>query len=255
MIAALLLAAAPTAVPGTVLDCRLATPGGSPVSFVARLKEPGVGAAVLEPALGTAWPSQRVIGGGSHQVKGSGIKSRHHFAGEPGIELDIDGERATLFATKKLRRELPRAYGFCLPAPAAARAAEVSNLASVQAGAAIAAFDPAGWPDHCELVTRSGRRWKIGYSRVGDGRQSGLTATSAELFGKISLLVSRRGGMNKARFGGGKDGPAGSETLLLPSGASHGVQLIDFDRTALADAEPAAAICGIRTIVRRPHTQ
>ena len=253
MIAAFLLAAAPAAEPATVLDCKLVTPGGSPVSFVARLKEPGVGVAVLEPVPGTAWPSQRVIGGGSHQVKGSGIKSRHHFAGEPGIDLEIDGERATLIATKKLRQELPRAYGFCLPGSTAASAAGTSNMASVQAGAAIPAFDSATWPDHCELVTRSGRRWKIGYSRVGEGRQSGLTATSAELFGKTSLLVSRRGGMNKARFGGGKEGPAGTETLLLESGASQAVQLIDFERTALPGAEPAAAICGIRMIVRKPH--
>jgi hypothetical protein len=254
VITALFLAAAPVAAdPAITLDCKLVTPGGHPIAFAARLKKPGIGTVVLDPVSGTAWPSQRVMGGGSHQVQTGGVKSRHRIAGEPGVDLEIDGEVATLFVSKKLRRGLPRAHGFCLPVSAPEAASGGSTMAAVQAGASIPAFDPASWPDHCELVTRSGRRWKIGYSLVNRGAQSGLTATSADLFGKTSLLVSRRGGGQKARFGGGKVGPSGSETLLLEE--SQAVQLINFDRTALPGGEPAAAICGIRTIVRRPNSQ
>jgi hypothetical protein len=253
VIAALLLAAAPAAaVPATALDCKLVTPGGNPIAFTARLKEPGVGAAVLEPVPGTAWPSQRVIGGGSHQPKGSGIKSRHHFAGEPGIDLEIDGERATLFATKKLRRELPRAHGFCLAASAAAPAEGASNMAAVQAGAAIPAFDPATWRDDCELVTRSGRRWKLRYSIRSQGGQSELTTTSPDLLGETSVLLARKGGLNGGRFGG--KNVAGTEKLLMDEKNSLAVRLVQLESTALPGAEPAAAICGFK-IVRRPNTQ
>lgn len=256
MIALLFLAAAPAAsLPATTLDCKLVTPGGHPIAFVARLKEPGVGAVVLDPTPGTVWPSQRVIGGGSHHVKGAGVKSSHRIAGEPGVDLEVDGEVATLFAAKKLRRGLPRAHGFCLPVSAPEATSGGSGLAATQAGAAIPAFDPATWPDHCELVTRSGRRWKIGYALVAGGRQSALTATSPALFGETSLLLPRKGGLQKARFGGAKGRPAGSETLLLDSAAAQAVKLVDFDRTALPGGEPAVAICGIKTIIRRPNQQ
>lgn len=253
MIAALILAAAPApAATATRFDCKLVTPGGHPIAFAASFRAPGVGTVVLDPTPGTAWPSRRVIGGGSHQGKAAGIKSRHHVTGEPGVDLEIDGEVATLFTSKKLRRGLPRAHGFCLPV-AAPEAVAGSNMVATQADATIVAFDPATWPDHCQLVTRSGRRWKIDYSLADGGAKAGLAATSAELFGQTTLLVSRRGGMQKARFGGGKSGPSGSETLLL--GESQAVRLIHFERTALPGGEPAAAICGMGTIVRRPNTQ
>jgi hypothetical protein len=249
MIAALMLAAAPAAgVPTTTLNCRLVTPSGHAVAFAARLKAPGIGAVVLDPVAGTVWPAQRVIGGGTHQMKATGIKSSHRIAGEPGVDLQIDGEVATLFIAKKLRRGLPRAHGFCLPDPSPA-AADGPDMAAVQAGAAIPAFDPATWPDHCTLLTRSGRRWKIDYTLVGRGAKAELRATSAELFGDTNVLVSRRGGRGKGRFTGGKDGPSGSEELLLE--LSEGVKLINFERTALPGGEPAAAICGMNKIVRR----
>jgi len=249
MIAALLLAAAPVA-PATSLDCKLVTPGGHPIAFTAKFNTPGVGAVVLEPTPGTVWPSQRVIGGGSHQANGSRFKSRHHIAGDPGIDLEIVGERATLFIAKKLKSGLPRAYGFCLAASNPAAQATPDQSVSVQAGAAIPAFDAANWAeDHCELVTRSGRRWKIRYSILSAGHQSGLAATSPDLFGEMTAVYPRKGGGGRSSFTG--KGAAGTERLLLDEQTSQAVQLLDFERTSLPGAEPAAAICGLKQIVRR----
>lgn len=262
MIAALFLAAAapPAAVPATLLACKLVTPGGHPVAFTARLGAPGVGTVVLEPDSGTVWPAQRLIGGGGHQKKGSGVKSRHHIAGDPGVDLEIDGERATLFTAKKVRSGLPRAHGFCVPAPVGAAPAAGSAMVATNAGASIPAFDPASWPAaDCAVITRTGRRARIDYTIAPTPAQVRLTTSEPRLLDAQTVAVPRTpviggGGVTKTRFGG-KTGPAGRETLLTDRKTSEAVQLIDFDRLGTQVAEPAAAICGHSTIVRKPNTQ
>jgi hypothetical protein len=240
-----------------MLDCKLVTPGGHPVEFSASIAAPGVGTAVLEPTPGTVWPAQRLIGGGGAQNKGSGgIKSRHHIGGDPGVDLEIDGERATLLTAKKLRSGLPRAYGFCLPRASGAGSVDGGGMVATNANATIPAFDPGSWPeDDCAVITRSGRRGRIDYTIAPTPAQVQLTTSEARLLDSPKVSVPRvqaNGGRGaKTRFGG-KSGASGGESLLVDRKTSEAVQLIDFDRLGTVVPEPAAAICGHSKVVRRP---
>jgi hypothetical protein len=254
-IAALLLAAAAQAPAERVLACRLTTPAGDEIAFSARLGSP---TAVLESVAGAVWPTRRVIGPGAWREK-KAFEARYFFAGKPtNVELQVNGERATLLADRRLRPQAPRAIGFCLPladAPAAA-----ANLpVSPSAGAEVPAFDSARWPaSNCGLVTRSGRRHVIDYSILDGGTQSEIKTADRTLIESRRAVVPRVQGFGKtgSRFGG-KDGPAGTERLVVDEKAAEAVQLIEFERIGAtpASAEPAAAICGSTGIVRRPVRQ
>jgi hypothetical protein len=253
--ALLLAAAAPAPAPAErVLACRLTTPSGDEIAFSARL---GMPTAVLQPVAGAVWPTRRVIGPGAWREK-KGMEARYFFAGaRNNVELQVNGERATLLVDKRLRPQAPRALGFCLPL---ADASEVrADLpVSPAAGADVPAFDSARWPaSDCGLVTRSGRRHVVDYSILGGGTQSEIKAADEALLGSRRAAVPRVQGFGKtgSRFGG-KAGPAGTERLVVDEKTAEAVQLIEFDRIGAAgSAEPAAAICGHAGIVRRPVRQ
>jgi hypothetical protein len=253
--ALLLAAAAPAQAPAErVLDCRLTTASGDEVAFSARL---GMPAAVLQPVAGAAWPARRVIGPGSWRER-KGIEARYFFAGSKNnVELLVNGERATLFVDKRMRPQAPRATGFCLPA-ADASAVRADLPVSPAAGADVPAFDSARWPaSDCGLVTRSGRHHVVGYSILGAGTQSEIKAADDALLGSRRAVVPRVQGFGKtvSRFGG-KDGPAGTERLVVDEKSAEAVQLIEFDRIGTpGSAEPAAAICGRSGIVKRAVRQ
>lgn len=255
-LAALLLAAAAPAQASAerTLACRLTTPAGDEIAFSARL---GMPLAVLEPTPGAAWPTKRVIGPGGWREK-KGFEASYHFAGSPsGIDLKVDGERATLFVGKRLRSGPPRAFGFCLPLAGAAPAKGDAS-GSPSAGADIPAFDTRRWPQSdCGLVTRSGRLATIDYSILGGGSQSEIKTADQSLLGSRRVVVSRVQGFGKAgsRFGG-KEGPAGSERLIVDEKSAEAVQLIEFNRIGTpGSAEPAAAICGHSGIVKKAARQ
>ena len=245
-------AAVPTAPANPVLDCRLVTPGGDDIAFAARLDMP---TGVLEPASG-AWPTRRVIGPGGWRTK-KGLEAVYHFAGSPnGLDLVVIGERATLFLGKELKSGQPRAYGFCLPASNHSPAAP-DALVSPDAGADVPAFSSANWPEgDCAFITRSGRRGRIGYEIIGNGARSVIKSSEPDLLPSSPVSVPRTQGYGRTptRFGG-REGPSGAETLVVDAKAGEAVQLIDFDRIGTAAAEPAAAICGHKGIVRRPDMQ
>lgn len=251
-IAALLLAAAAPAPASAelVLGCRLTTPAGDEIAFSARL---GMPLAILEPGPGSAWPTQRVIGPGGWREK-KGLEAAYHFAGTPnGIDLKVEGERATLFVGRRLRSGPPRAYGFCLPLadPGAVR---TDTPVSPGAGAAIPAFDSRRWPQSgCGLVTRSGRRAVIDYNILGGGTQSEIKASDPQMVSSGRAVVPRTQGFGRtgSRFGG-KDGPSGAERLIVDEKSGEAVQLIAFERIGVGSVEPAAAICGHTGIVKRP---
>lgn len=250
MIAILLLAAAAQvpAAPGPVLNCRMVTPGGDPLAFLARLGSP---TAVLEPDPRSAWPARRIVGAGGWS-EGKRIEAEYHFAGKPnGVDLRVKGERATLYVGKKLRSGLPRAHGFCVrlsDPPVAAADATVG----VDAGANVPAFDSARWPEDCALIIRSGRRSRIDYRILDRGAAAEFRSRVPGLFATSPVTVRRTPGSigSPSRFVG--NGLAGNERLILDEKAGQGVQLIDFDRIIVGGTEPAAAICGLTQVVRRP---
>jgi hypothetical protein len=253
VIALLLLAAAAPApaAPGPVLNCRLVTPSGDPIAFAARLGSP---TAVLEPDPRSAWPRGRVIGPGAWS-EGKAVEAEYSFAGKPaGVHLKVRGERATLSVGKSLRGAQPRAHGFCLrmsePSPAPSDAPVLAD-----AGANVPAFDTARWPDDCSLMTRSGRRARIGYRLLDVGARSEFTTAAQGFFAESPTVATRRQGGGRSRFNG-PNGLAGDETLILDEKTATGVQLLDFDKVGIAPAtvESAAAICGIKRVVRRPNS-
>ncbi|HEY5722467.1 MAG TPA: hypothetical protein VIT45_09100 [Allosphingosinicella sp.] len=250
LLSAMLAAASPApAAPATVLDCRLVTPNGDAIAFVARLNTM---TAVLDPDPRSAWPARRIIGGGGLS-QGKTIEAGYHFAGNPnGMDLRVKGERATLYVGKGLRSGLPRAQGFCLKMsepPAAA----ADGTVSTDAGANVPAFDSARWPEDCSLVTRSGRRARINYTILDRGARAEFRSSVPGLFGSspVSVRRSQASTGSPSRFVG--NGVSGNERLILDNKAGQGVQLIEFDRTIDGGTEPAAAICGIRTVIRRPN--
>lgn len=254
MIALLLLAAAAPApaAPGPVLDCRLVTPAGDPIAFAARLGPP---TAVLEPDPRSVWPRARLIGPGAWS-EGKAFEAEYSFAGKPnGVHLKVKGERATISVGKTLRGGQPRAHGFCLR-KTDPPAAPTGPVAQTDAGANVPAFDIARWPDDCALMTRSGRRARIGYAILDRGERSEISIASAGFLANSRTVSTRRMGSGRYHLSG-PNGFAGAETLILDSNSSTGVQLLEIDAVGIAPApvEPAAAICGMKRIVRRPNTQ
>jgi hypothetical protein len=249
MIGALFLAAAASApTPAATLGCHLTTPGGHEVAFTALLGSP---TAVLEPVAGAAWPLRRVIGpGGFRQRKV--FEADYYFADRPvGISLKIVGERATLVVGKRGRGIMPRAAGFCLPRASQA-AASSDTLVSPSADAIVPAFDMSNWPDEdCGLVTRSGRRSTIRYSIDGLTRSQIRTSDPALIAGG-QVTANRLQGL-PSRFQAAGGTPSGTELLVVDRKLAAAVQLIEFDRIGApaVSAEPATALCGHRTIVRR----
>jgi hypothetical protein len=258
MIAALLSAAlaASAAAPAQIFSCTLTTPRGDPIAFRLETKADGPGAAFLVPGEGSVWPASPLAGGGGTAVKKDGPHGAFYFGGgKDGVSLQIDGDKAQLFAAAG---KAPRAYGFCLPGGAADPAAG-SRMVAVDPGARIPAFDSAGWTESdCALLTRSGRRGRVDYRLIEGGMRSEIRSETAGFFAEPRALVERvqGSGGKPTRFGGAR-GLAGTERLVVDPKASEAVQLIDFTEvgTPPNPPEPAIAICGHAGIVRRPALQ
>ena len=248
---AMLAAAAPVPVaPRPVFDCRLVTPNGDPIAFAAHLGSP---TGVLDPDPRSAWPKSRVIGPGELS-ESKGLEAEYTFAAGPnGAHLKVKDERAILYVGKTLRSGYPRAYGFCLRSNDAAPLPP-NTMVSASAGANVPAFDSARWPDDCALMTRSGRRARMAYNILEMGARSAFTIAAEGFLPEQRTVATRKAGTGRSRFSG-PNGLSGTETLFIDEKTSTGVQLIDFDRLGIAPApvEPAAAICGLRSVIRRPN--
>ncbi|MFN3388089.1 MAG: hypothetical protein ACK40O_04100 [Allosphingosinicella sp.] len=242
----LLLAATPAPAAPSVLECGLVTPGGEPVAFAAEIREGGAGAVFLTPAPGTVWPAARLAGGGAVKQGKEGPSAAFHFAGtgkNGGLSLEVKGERATLYAMKGNRKDLPRAYGFCVPGSADAAG---EGPVATDAKADIPAFDPANWPDHCGLITRQRQSTRIDYTIIDNMTRSEVRTNVPALFGGETRVEARRTqGARRSRFSG--EQLVGYETLVVEEPSA--VQLLEFERFGVAG--PAAGICGISTIIRR----
>lgn len=246
----LLLAAAAAPATPAMLECGLVTPGGQPVAFAATIGADEAGAVFLTPAPGTVWPAERLAGGGGVKAGKDGVSGTFHFAGtgkSGGLSLEVRGERATLYAMNGNRKDLPRAYGFCLAGSAASAG---DGPVATDAKADIAAFDPGQWPEHCGLITRGRQSTRIDYTILDQGGRSEVRTSVPALFGgEARVAVPRTQGARRSRFSG--EQMSGHETLLRND--SSAVQLLEFDRFGVAG--PAAAICGISTIIRRARIQ
>jgi hypothetical protein len=253
MIAQLVLSFMAAGTAPTSLTCDLVTPQGEAVAFSLRASGDGASAAFLTPAASTVWPSTRLAGGGSLAMKKSGLDAAFSFGtGKKGVAVEIKGDRAAL-SLKGTRHDLPVAFGFCLPAPDMAAG---DSLVAVKAGIDISAFDAASWGTSCGLVTRSGRRAKIDYTLLDQGKRSRIRSADPQLFSRSDIVVDRIAGVGRTRFGNQGD-VSGVEELVLDQGWTRGVQLLDFDRIGVPPApqERAVAICGHGSITARPARQ
>jgi hypothetical protein len=104
------------------------------------------------------------------------------------------------------------------------------------------------------LMTRSGRRARIDYTILEMGARSAITVAATGFFAEPRTIATRKQGSGRSSFSG-PNGLRGTETLIIDEKTSTGVQLIEIDRVGIAPApiEPAAAICGIRSVIRRPN--
>ncbi|MEA3039414.1 MAG: hypothetical protein QOE79_1927 [Sphingomonadales bacterium] len=257
MIPAFLLLAAASPPQPQGFDCRLATPSGDAVAFVLQTKVgDGAAAAFLVPSAGSVWPSGPLAGGGGAAMKKEGLEGAFYFGGfKTGISLKINGDKALAYSAAS---KAPRAYGFCRALPAGEQPPR-PGMVAVDPGAGIPAFDSAGWiASDCALLTRSGRRGRIGYSLVDGGARAEIKSEGGGFFAEPRMLVSRTQGSGNqpTRFGSGA-GPEGTERLVVDPKTREAVQLIDFAQvgTPPNPAEGAVAICGHAGIVRRPVMQ
>jgi|GEM_PF-2710439 len=234
-----------------VLDCKLLTPRGDALIFAAEGIGTGRSARViLIPETGSAWPSGAVEGRGTSKGGADKFRGKFHFGGDKNVvNLQIVGERATLYTGRG--GTVPRAYGFCIQNGRTRDLTSASSSVNVDVATDIAAFNSVSWPVDCALLTRAGRRARIGYSLLENGARIEIKTAELGLLRRATIVASRRPEAGRARFSG--EGIAGYERLVLDAKSGEAVQLIDFESVGAAEAgaEPARAICGHSSVVRR----
>jgi hypothetical protein len=148
------------------LACSLATPGSAVVDFVAPNWDESGDEIGIDGSSESVWPRTPLVGR-RHVMTGSpGAGRMFAFGAGNGLALEVAAgtnqelRSATLYRRDGRRVGLPLAFGFCAVRPdSAVSPMPDRNADSADAGANIAAFDPARWPaGDCGLVLSDGRR-------------------------------------------------------------------------------------------------